>query len=382
MKKETISVLIPDGESHILIHVINCLAQIKSVKTYLMSNQKNSAMNYSRHVHHFSYYPKTSNETEWITNINKEIKKHSIDVLMPIFEEGIGTITKLKHLIPSINNLGIFSEFENFNIAINKEELSKFMNKHFIPSPEFELVKSNGTYKGNLTNFPIIIKPIEGFGGGQGIQIFDSEKDIESYFNLNKFEYTYLVQEYIKGYDIDCSVLCKEGNILAYTIQKGTMIGKNKFSPQYGLQFLENKLLFEVVDKLMKALNWSGVAHIDLRYDEISRQFKVIEVNTRFWVSLDASLIAGVNFPYLYCLTSLDRSFEQPEYEYIDYLNLKGLIKKIKNKKRFIFNLKFILNNTPMKFAIKDPIPMVYKYVTRTKNILISKFKKTLLMFF
>ncbi|MBN4085114.1 ATP-grasp domain-containing protein [Flavobacteriaceae bacterium AH-315-B10] len=341
-----------------------------------MSNKKNNPMRYSRHVHKFSYYKKTNSDLDWINNINKETNKYNIDVIMPIFEDGIKTIIKYKQLISSSNKLGVLPSLDNFNSAINKGLLIKHLEQNEIPYPKSILIESGKNYNVNLVAFPIIIKPLEGFGGGMGIYVFENKKELEQYLITNRDSYTFLVQDYIKGYDIDCSVLCKDGEILAFTIQKGTMFGKSEFAPQIGLQFLYEQELYKIVEKLMKSLNWSGVAHIDLRYDENDKQFKVIEVNTRFWVSLDASLIAGVNFPYLYCLASLGENFQKPSYKNIKYLNLKGLINRIKKNKRFILHTEFVFNNTPIKFALKDPLPMVYKFISRTKNILISKFKR------
>ena len=80
----------------------------------------------------------------------------------------------------------------------------------------------------------------------------------------------------------------------------------------------------EITKKLMKSLNWSGVANIDWRYDENNKVFKIIEINTRFWLSTDASSIAGVNFPYLYCLSSLGNEIKLQKTESISYLSLEG----------------------------------------------------------
>ncbi len=374
--KNHISVLIPDGESHILIYVVNCLAQTKTVEIFVMSNKKNNPMRYSRHVHKFSYYKKTNSDLDWINNINTETSKYNIDVIMPIFEDGIRTIIKHKQLISFSDKLVVLPSLDNFSTAINKGLLVKHLERNEIPYPKSILIEPEECYDTNLIEFPIIVKPLEGFGGGQGIHVFENKQELEQYFITNRFSYSYLAQDYIKGFDIDCSVLCKDGSIEAFTIQKGTMFGKSEFAPQIGLQFLYEQDLYKVVEKLMKSLDWSGVAHIDLRFDENDKQFKVIEVNTRFWVSLDASLIAGVNFPYLYCLISLNKNFQKPNYKHVKYLNLKGFIKTIKKNKCFILQTGFVLKNTPLKFALKDPLPMMYKYISRTKNIVLDKFNK------
>lgn len=378
MKKYKTSILIPDGESHnMLLYVVNCLSYVKGLEIYVMSSRKNNPMRYSRHIKGYTYYTKTNSDLNWINNINKEIEKHNIDVVMPIFEIGIKRLIEYRSKILQENKLGLLPTLASFNTAINKGLLSKYLEANDILGPKTVIIASNaGLDKVNDLSFPVIIKPVEGFGGGQGIDVFSTVEDLKNHFINNDFNYVNIVQEYIIGYDIDCSVLCRDGDILAFTIQKGNMIGENQLAPQFGLSFLYEEELYNIVEKLMKSLDWNGVAHVDMRYDQNTKQFKVIEVNTRFWASLDASLIAGVNFPHLYCLSSIGNVFQKPQYEFVKYLSLKGLIKKIKKDIKFIFKINFILNNTPFKFALKDPIPMIYKFISRTKVILISKFIK------
>lgn len=74
-------------------------------------------------------------------------------------------------------------------------------------------------------------------------------------------------------------------------------MGSNKFSPQLGYEFIEESNILKTISELMKSLNWSGVACVDIRFDNKEQIFKVIEINTRYWRSLMGSLAAGVNFP-------------------------------------------------------------------------------------
>jgi len=364
--KKSRSVLIPDGENHLLNRVINGLAQVQGIKIYVMSAKRNSPMRYSRYVHKFSYYAKTLSDLVWIANINKEIEEHDIDVIMPIWEVGIRTLITHRDKILFKEKLGLLPSLSDFNTAINKGILSSHLDAFNIPNPKSVLVESvNQLNKVHALKFPILIKPLEGFGGGHGIRKFNTIEDMESYMVEKNIDYKLIVQEYIEGYDIDCSVLCKGGNILASTIQKGNMIDKSEFAPQIGLDFLYEHEMFKVAEKLMKSLNWSGVAHIDMRYDKNDNQFKVIEVNPRFWMSLNASQIAGINFPDLYCQASMHQEFKKPEYQFLTYLNLKGLVKKIQLDKKFLFRLGFIFNNTPLKFVLRDPLPVIYKFTSK-----------------
>lgn len=369
-----IKVLIPDGESHLLIYVVNCLAQAKDVDIYVISKTKQNPMRYSRHIKEFSFYINTYSDIDWIEAINKEVSRYNIDVIMPIFETSIKKLIVNKDEVEKQEALGLLPSLEDYCIAFNKNQLAKHLEFNGLPFSKSEVISSvEQLEKINNLNFPIIIKPVEGFGGGQGIYKFNAIKDLKSHFDKTGFKYENLIQEYVEGYDIDCSVLCKDGEILAHTIQKGNMMGKHQFSPQFGLEFVYDDNLYKVVEKLMKSLNWSGVAHIDMRYDRFTDQFKAIEINTRFWVSLEASLISGINFPYLYVLASMGKSFQKPHYRFINYVNFKGIIKKLSKN---ILSSKNLELNTSLKFAINDPLPMAYKFVWRTKNIIKSRFSK------
>lgn len=363
MKTKSISVLIPDGECYLLKSVVNGLAQVSGIKIYVMSNAKNTEMRYSRFVHKFTYYPKVNSDAEWLTNINKELESNDVDLVMPIWDASIRILIANRDQVPFKNKLVILSALNDFDTARNKGLLAAHLEENNIPGPKsIRIASIHELDKVEGLNFPMLIKPVEGFAGGDRIRLLNSKKEIETFFIEKNIDYVNIAQEYIKGYDFGCNVLCKEGDILAFTIQKGSVPDDKKFAPSIWWEFVYEPDLYQIIEKLMKSLNWSGVANIDLLYDINSKQFKVLEINARFWGSTDGSILAGVNFPYLYCLASMGIDFKRPQYKNIKYLSTKGLNKTIKKDAAFLMNLKFIFNNTPLKFALRDPLPMLYKF--------------------
>ena len=127
----------------------------------------------------------------------------------------------------------------------------------------------------------------------------------------------------------------------------------------------DNEIL-RVVKVLIKSLKWSGVAHIDLRYDFNEKAFKIIELNGRFWASVEGSLKTNVNFPLVYCQSALGIYKKKYTYRPIIYYRLKGSVKKIIQKPWLIFNLSFIANQTSLLYCIKDPLPFFLKFYNRT----------------
>jgi hypothetical protein len=57
---------------------------------------------------------------------------------------------------------------------------------------------------------------------------------------------------------------------------------------------------------LLDHLDWHGVAMVEFLRDDRTGEFKLMEVNPRFWSSLPFTVQAGVDFPYLYWLLATD----------------------------------------------------------------------------
>ncbi|RDY61963.1 ATP-grasp domain-containing protein [Flagellimonas nanhaiensis] len=356
-----------------LIFVVNSLSNIPQLKIYVMSEKPDIAMRYSRHVHNYSYYPLELEPRKWIENINQEVERHSIDIILPVFETGIRKLIEYKDLLDFPEKLISWVDLKNYDIAVDKWRLALHMEKNGIPYPKTKLICFENV--NDKMDYPFIVKPVTDTGGGRGVELIANYTDWEFFISKNaQDEVKYLSQEFIMGSDYCCNVLCKEGKILYYTIQRGILWGRNRFSAQTGYIFQDKQEILGLTEDLMKSLNWSGVACVDIRYDNSDDTFKVLEINARYWRSLMGSLSAGINFPYLSIAQHLNQNVEVGEFKTIKYLNLKGLVSSVVENPFMIFKMGFIWNNTPLKYALKDPLPMIYKFFWRNKNLLLKRF--------
>ncbi|WP_422104622.1 ATP-grasp domain-containing protein [Winogradskyella sp.] len=374
---KNISVLIPDGESTLLYNVVYSFSLIRHVRIYVMSShrqiffkysKRNNCLKSSRYVKKFLFYPETTDEN-WINHINQTVEDFNIDIIMPIFDDGAERIIRNAEYLKHKAKLCPLPNLSNFLTARHKDRLYTHLESHDLPAPKSFV--SDHLHKPNSIDldFPIIAKPVVGFEGGQGVKLLENERAIDDYMKVYG-DSKILFQEYIRGYDMSCNVLCSEGEVLAYTMQKAATSEEGKVTPQFEFSFVNEKSLLLTLKKLMKSLEWSGVANIDFRYDYKDRQFKVIEINTKFWLNTEASALAGVNFPYLYCLLSLGKKIEFREAKEMTFLHLNALIKRLKKTPVFIFKTGYLKHNTPLLFAIKDPLVLVCKFFWRTNNII------------
>jgi predicted ATP-grasp superfamily ATP-dependent carboligase len=71
----------------------------------------------------------------------------------------------------------------------------------------------------------------------------------------------------------------------------------------------------------VRELGWTGVALVEFKKGD---DYRLIEVNPRFWGSLPLATRAGVNFPHLLCRAALGESFE-PVAAYPEGIRLRFL---------------------------------------------------------
>ena len=382
----TFSILIPDGETTLLSNVVHSLSLIGHLKIYVLSSHKrkyfeysidNSCFKHSRFIEKFIYYKNTTTD-EWISKIDSTVEKFDIDLIMPIFDVSALKILKYQSKLKNKSKLCLLPNLNDFETALRKDLLYLFLKKNNLPCPNSVILDSN--FEDNILplKFPLIAKPTYGFSGGNGVRLIKDKKQLFEYINLNKSDKPILLQKFIEGFDVTCNVLCKNGEIQAYTMQKGALVKKVKVTPQFEFKFFYDEALLRLMKDLMKALNWSGVANIDFRFDKTDNTYKVIEINPRFWLNTEASALFGVNFPYLYCMSTFSREIDFTPVKQGTFLHLRALMKRIKRNPLFLFRINYLFKNSPIRFVIKDPLVVWNILIWRTNNIISTKiFKKT-----
>ena len=68
--------------------------------------------------------------------------------------------------------------------------------------------------------------------------------------------------------------------------------------------------LAEMGVRLLSSLNWYGVAMVEFKIDPRDGRAKLMEVNPRFWGSLQLSIHSGIDFPYLLYRMAVDGDVE------------------------------------------------------------------------
>ncbi len=114
----------------------------------------------------------------------------------------------------------------------------------------------------------------------------------------------------------------------------------------------------------MKSLRWTGVAHVEFKIDPRDRKPKLLEVNPRFWGSLQLAVESGIDFPFLLFRLAMEGDIE-PVMDYNAGVRCRWLIPGdllhfIKNPERLRLKPNFFDFNTKDDIiSLSDPMPVI-----------------------
>jgi predicted ATP-grasp superfamily ATP-dependent carboligase len=364
MKERDLSVLIVDGESDFALFVARCLAQVPDLELHVLSSQAWVPLRFSRHRRTYRYRARGNSDEQRLDVIRQAVEQTGADIILPVDESAVHFVSAHRQSVVEMAALPPIPEPEAFETVVNKWSLAQFLRENGIPGPATILYTADDEFKRNLRDlqFPVLIKPARA-RGGEGIQRFDTPSGLMGVLSdiVATSSYQYIVQSFVRGYNVDCSALCDDGRILAHTIQRGFVAGSQSFAASAGIDFIRHDQVLDVIGKLISAVKFSGIVHVDLRYDRQEQQAKIIDVNARYWGSLIGSLVVGVNFPHLACLAALGVDFPSPDYQLGRYVASGAAVKQGLRKLLGRSELEFTFEQTSLPYALGDPIAEVVK---------------------
>ncbi|MEQ1554183.1 MAG: ATP-grasp domain-containing protein [Ferruginibacter sp.] len=194
--------------------------------------------------------------------------------------------------------------------------LNKLQFQNYCESNNFAVPKSYSflNIKQNIAKYPLIVKPTIG-AGSVGIKRLLSAADNDI---LNELKETdYVVQEIIgNSNNVEGAFfLCNNGEIVSYYSHTRIRTYPTNGGVTVYSKSNQNESLKTLGGAILKKLNWSGYAMVEFLYDEINKEYKIIEINPRIWGSFMLSEFCGTNFALNYLNIALNKPVITPEYK-------------------------------------------------------------------
>lgn len=286
----------------------------------------------------------------YVEYINKIGKKYAIDIIIPLDIMATVFIAKNRDNI-AIPSLSVSSS-DIIQQLHNKWELTKILDDLAISYPKTVIINNKKNIIEGIMEYPFLIKPTDQ-EACRGIVKINNSADLQKYRKTHAVyeKFPILAQQYVDGSDIDISLLAFEGNIVSWTIQKWEKSGI--------LEFVDNYAVHDIGKKIIARKKYSGFAHIDLRINKKTGEVLVLECNPRAWGTINASILAGVDFirDVFDCVSHKPIANQMASKK--TYMTFSALLKTLFTRPWELLNMSSV-SMRDFLLVITDPVPYIF----------------------
>ncbi|HNX39108.1 MAG TPA: ATP-grasp domain-containing protein [Methanothrix sp.] len=264
------------------------------------SSTPHSLSFYSKYCQERVIYPSPRDEQKFVSFLREYLAGNHVDVLLPIGYLANTALSRHKAEFDGLTEIPV-ADCEAMKIAGDKDLTMRFAESVGIRVPKL-FINSH-----KVTSYPVVVKGLIESGK---ISYANSPEELH---RLNPKDA--LIQEYIPGEGYGFFALFNRGRPRAIFMHKRIREYPITGGPSTVAESIYDEELKRQGLGLLEALKWHGVAMVEFKKDSRDGQFKLMEINPKFWGSLDLATAAGVDFPYLAARMAMDGDIE-PLYSY------------------------------------------------------------------
>jgi predicted ATP-grasp superfamily ATP-dependent carboligase len=301
-------ILVTDGNTRSALAAVRSLGR-RGHEVIVAATSQPSLAGASRHASGLATYPDPiANTQSFMPAIAQIVRERNIDVLMPMTEISTLLVTGERDLLPPGCRLP-FPSVEVVDRAADKAYVLALADSLGIPIPRMQVIASAGdarAHERSLT-FPTVIKPARSRvrrGAGwisTSVAYAPTAAAMHAHLaSLAPEAFPVLLQERIVGPGAGVFACCDHGKVIALFAHRRL----REKPPSGGVSVLcesapLDPVLADQATRLLGALGWHGPAMVEFKRDDRDGSARLMEINGRFWGSLQLSVDAGVDFPHL-----------------------------------------------------------------------------------
>ena len=304
-------ILVLDGDMGSSLAIVRSLGS-QGWNVDVASPVDHGVASYSRFVAKTMIYPNPlASEAAFLSWMETLLARGAYALIIPVTERTVVPLMKIRHQEGG-DKLALASN-KALETVLDKNlttEMAKTLN---IPLPasltltsqeDLQQFIAKSGLKDVSSTGPLVIKPGRSIGSNKegrrklevqyAFNLEEAQNKIDALLNFGDV----IVQEYFQGQGVGVELLASNGEI-QYAFQH---LRVHELPLTGGASCLRVSMkledaLYEAAQKLMRALQWTGVAMVEFKWNPESRKFVLVEINGRFWGSLPLAVAAGADFP-------------------------------------------------------------------------------------
>lgn len=317
-------------------------------------------------IQHFTYPSPRLNPEQFIEFLDNLVKEQDIDILLPMTELTTMLLLMNRGSFPDAHIP--FPDLNTVESLADKCLLMKTAESLNVPIPKTWYADGPDNLPCNLEDlpYPIVLKPGKSwlFNEGQwsraAVRFADNPIDAKNILDSDwAFKaHSFMIQENVTGYGAGVFAIYDNGQPLAFFAHRRL----REKPPSGGVSVLSESIQVEPelelhAKKLLDDANWHGVAMVEFKIAPDGTPY-LMEINTRFWGSLQLAIDAGVDFPFmLYQLACGEQP--EPVTDYKTGIKLRWLLGDLDNLYLTLRNKQTPLKNKSgslMRFLTPSPL--------------------------
>jgi len=326
-------VVVTDSSERAALAVIRSLGR-RGIEVVAADSTRFNTGFLSKYCSRRMIYPSPQkNKRKFADSMLRLVKNENFDLLIPITDFTMIPILERRDEIGEYVKVAA-PPYKTAIKALDKAQTIKIAEEQGIPCPRTFLLEDPDDLKevAEDVKYPVVIKPrmrvlwIEDRAVTLKVTprnyVYNSEDLMTKYVKItsqfNGFDIPYdffLIQEFAEGEGYGVEVLMHNSELKAIFMHKRL----REYPITGGASTLRvsvrNEKLKKYAVDLLNAIDWQGVAMVEFKMDKESGDVKLMEVNGRFWGSLQLAINAGVDFPYLLYKSMIDENVA-PCYRY------------------------------------------------------------------
>ena len=244
----------------------------------------------------------------FLATVMRTVEEHQVQLVLPMTEVTTLLLTQARARLPSGCILP-FADEEAIRRASDKAAMLALAEKLAVPVPASIEISRPSEIELALPalHFPIVIKPgrsrVRTADGWLSTTVSYAADVSELKHRLAKLSpeaYPILLQQRIVGPGVGFFACYAHGKPVAFFAHQRL----REKPPSGGVSVLRESRAIEpdalqYGTRLLEALHWHGVAMVEFKRDASTGKLYLMEINARFWGSLQLAIDAGVDFPQI-----------------------------------------------------------------------------------
>jgi len=314
-------VLVLDGNQRSALAVVRSLGK-RGIPVIVGDESAPTLAGCSKCCRETMVYPSPySQPTEFVQAVKTHSVRRAVEVLFPMSDVTSSLLLRHQEEFAAAEIKIASASFSAFETLTDKRKLCGLAQELDIPIPVTRAVASPEALRSALgeLHLPVVLKPYRSriFTGSQwitaSVAYADSIESLERTMAENESfrNHPFLLQEYIKGEGRGIFALYDHGRCIALFAHRRI----REKPPSGGVSVLSESVpvdpeMGKLSRRLLDHVGWHGVAMVEFKISPEGAPY-LMEVNARFWGSLQLAIDAGMDFPWLLYRMAIDAPLEQ-----------------------------------------------------------------------